>query len=231
MEDVSIQDVLMGWVCDEDPAAAISGIDEALAQGVDFTAEGIEHLYYAAFGGKPAVVAHLLKRGATLTDEIDNNNHYGRKDKDRFIGSTALHAAAERGDIETLRLLFMSDGKKHVNLFDSLGRTPLIIACEKGDGTTARCLIQAGADVNAHDEQQIGDTAIRRAAERGHLGIVESLLRAGANPTIPGWMHLSAIHKAQMGGKSSAPILEAIRKHLKLPEREWKKLLLPERKP
>jgi ankyrin repeat protein len=169
-------------------------------------------------------MAHLLARGATLAAEWPNN----RFGDDDLHGRTALHAAAENDDGPMLRLLLAADGRAFLGTFDEVGRTPLMVAVDRGHEATVDLLIKAGSDVNAHDEAQAGDTAIIWAVERGHLGIVRRLLDAGADPTIPGWMGLTAIHRAQRGGDGTKPILELFRERLDLPGDQWGRLLLQE---
>lgn len=219
---VSLQDELLGWITSDDPAA-IAGIDAALSRGATFSGEGIEPLFYAAFGRKHAVMAHLLARGATLAAEWPNNRFVD----DDLHGRTALHAAAENDDAPMLRLLLASDGRAFLGKFDEVGRTPLMAAVDRGHESTVDLLIKAGSDVNAHDEAQAGETAIIWAVESGQLGIVRRLLDAGADPTIPGWMGLTAIHRAQRGGNRTRPSLDMIREWLNLPGDQWERLLIP----
>lgn len=68
-------------------------------------------------------------------------------------------------------------------------------------------LQEAGADVNAHNAPHIGDTALRLAAENGTLEMVELLLNAGADPTIPGWMALTALDKARDRKRGEGPAI------------------------
>ena len=50
--------------------------------------------------------------------------------------------------------------------------------------------------MNTHDEDRAGDTAIKHAVCKGYTEIVEILLAAGADPTISGWMGISAVDQA-----------------------------------
>src|SRR5262249_9454828 len=111
--------------------------------------------------------------------------------------STSLHAATEHRDHVTLKLLVSAPCDQVLDSFDYISRTPLMIAAESQDVIAASLLLESGANVNTHDEQKIGNTAIRCAAEVGSVEMVKLLLHFGADPTIPGWMNLTAIHKAQ----------------------------------
>lgn len=59
-------------------------------------------------------------------------------------------------------------------------------------------LIDAGADVNAFDEIHIGTNALIEAVKRGgSYEMIELLVNAGANPTITGWMGITALDEAR----------------------------------
>jgi len=58
-------------------------------------------------------------------------------------------------------------------------------------------LLDSGANVNAHDERVIGNTPLGEVAGNCSLSVAKLLIGSGANPTIPGWMQLTALHKAQ----------------------------------
>ena len=58
-------------------------------------------------------------------------------------------------------------------------------------------LLEAGADVNASEEARIGNTPLREVAAECSLAVAKCLVDAGADPRIPGWMQLTALHKAE----------------------------------
>jgi len=60
----------------------------------------------------------------------------------------------------------------------------------------ATLLLDAGAEVNAHDEAHAGNTPLAEVAGRCGLEIAEVLVVNGADPTIPGWMQLSALDRS-----------------------------------
>ena len=60
-----------------------------------------------------------------------------------------------------------------------------------------RVLLEAGADVNAHEEARIGNTPLRDVAAECSLAVATFLVDSGADPRIPGWMQLTALHKAE----------------------------------
>jgi ankyrin repeat protein len=104
-----------------------------------------------------------------------------------------LHSAAQDGDLAKVEKLLLA--KYPVNRFDSLGKTPLHYAVAKEHFDVVEALIRAGANVNAHDERVIGDTPLGDCAKSGSFEMIRRLLDAGADPTIPGWMQLTAIHR------------------------------------
>ncbi|HTG94749.1 MAG TPA: ankyrin repeat domain-containing protein [Pyrinomonadaceae bacterium] len=106
-----------------------------------------------------------------------------------------LHFAAGYGDIEKVSQL-LKDGYQP-DLFDEIGKTPLHYASENGHLDVMRLLLQAGADVNANDERWIGNTALREVADSCSFEVAKILVDAGADPTIPGWMQITALHKVQ----------------------------------
>jgi uncharacterized protein len=92
----------------------------------------------------------------------------------------ALIAAAERGDVDTLRRLL--DAGAPINARDARGRNAVLAATQGGREAAARLLIERGADVNAQDE--ISDSAFLLAGARGHTGIVRAALAATPRPDL-----------------------------------------------
>ena len=106
-----------------------------------------------------------------------------------------LHFAAADGDVETVTRL-LNEGHQP-NVFDELGKTPLHYAADRGHLNVMRLLLASGADVNAHDERVIGNTVLRDVASNCSFEVAKILVDAGGDPTIPGWMLLTALDKSQ----------------------------------
>jgi ankyrin repeat protein len=105
-----------------------------------------------------------------------------------------LHFAAQDGDMIRVRQM-LADGRSP-NAFDEISMTPLHYAAESGHIDIMRVLLEAGADVNAHEEARIGNTPLRDVAGECSLAVATFLVDSGADPRIPGWMQLTALHKA-----------------------------------
>ena len=117
-------------------------------------------------------------------------------DEDSWVSQfkrEALHIAAGNGDLDRVKEL-LAEGYP-INAFDDLSWTPLHHAARGKHLAVVRHLIAAGADVNAHVEERIGDTVLKKVAPNCSLELAKILLDAGADPTIPGWMHLTALDK------------------------------------
>jgi ankyrin repeat protein len=91
-------------------------------------------------------------------------------------GSTALHWASYRDDVESADLLIRAGAK--VNAANDLGATPLWAACQNGSAAMVAKLLQAGANPNL--ALVAGETPLMVAARGGYPGVVEQLLAKDA---------------------------------------------------
>jgi len=119
----------------------------------------------AAMNGNRDAVRALLKDGVDVnTTQAD--------------GMTALHWAAQKGDVELAKvLLYASANLKATTRIG--GYTPLLIASKNGDAAMIETLTQAGADVNATTMN--GTTPLMLAAAAGKPAAVMALIDHGAN--------------------------------------------------
>lgn len=106
-----------------------------------------------------------------------------------------LHRAAHSGDIEECKRLL--DEGLQPNAFDDLGWTPLHYAAKGQHLEVMKLLIDSGANVNANDERVIGNTPLGEVAGNCSFEVAKLLIDSGADPTISGWMQLTALDKAQ----------------------------------
>jgi uncharacterized protein len=106
----------------------------------------------------------LMKRGADINATEGD-------------GSTALHWASYRDDVESADLLIRAGA--NVNAANALGATPLWIASENRNVAIVRSLLAAGANANA--ALVSGETVLMMASRSGNPGIVEQLIVKGAD--------------------------------------------------
>lgn len=106
-----------------------------------------------------------------------------------------LHFAASAGDEDAVVALLKRGDD--INAFDDIGFTPLHHAAASERLNVMRLLLKAGANANAHDESKIGNTPLGEVAGKCSFELAKLLIDAGADPTIQGWMQLSALDRAK----------------------------------
>ncbi|MCY4599514.1 MAG: ankyrin repeat domain-containing protein [Acidobacteria bacterium] len=92
-------------------------------------------------------------------------------------GTTALHWAAYRDDIDAVELLVAAGAA--VGAANRYGATPLSLAADAGYGAVVERLLAAGADANT--ALPGGETTLMTAARTGNLQSVAALVAAGAD--------------------------------------------------
>jgi ankyrin repeat protein len=112
--------------------------------------------------GATPVAAYLLAKGADVRVSAQD-------------GTTALHRAAESGDVEMLRLLLEKGAD--TNAQRKNGSTPLASAVVFDHTAAVRLLLSKGA------KPSIGDVGLNRAVFQGSVEIVKALLEAGVEVT------------------------------------------------
>ena len=95
-------------------------------------------------------------------------------------GTTALHWAGYRNDLETVDVLLRAGAR--VDATNDLGVTPLWTACENANPAIAERLLEAGADPNA--ALLSGETLLMTAARTGSADVVKLLLAKGADVNV-----------------------------------------------
>jgi ankyrin repeat protein len=78
-------------------------------------------------------------------------------------------------------------------------------------------LLGSGARVDAHHAPTIGNTPLGDVAATCSLAMARLLVEAGADPTIPGWMQLTALDKAAGRQRGDGPkvyelLLQSVRR-------------------
>jgi ankyrin repeat protein len=92
-------------------------------------------------------------------------------------GTTALHWASYRDDVESADLLIRAGAK--VNAANDLGATPLWTASMNGSAAMVRTLLHAGADPNL--ALLLGETPLMAASRSGNPDVIAQLIDKGAN--------------------------------------------------
>ncbi len=164
----------------------LAEVRKLLKQGSDINETNCQQesaLMLAAGAGHFAVISELLQNGAGT-----NVN-----DCDLFLNMSALHKAAEIGDVKIIHEL-LKHGANVNNAGKGLGQTALTFAVSNGHEAAVRELLNQGADVNA---KEIGGiTALMLAAIAGDVAITKLLLENGANPKAKGSDGLTAFNLA-----------------------------------
>jgi ankyrin repeat protein len=137
----------------------------ALVMGAGETPSLIE----AAKGADRAAVRALLQKKANVNAAAAD-------------GTTALHWASYRDDVETADLLIRAGAK--VNAANDLGATPLWTASENASARMVQRLLQAGADPNK--ALLSGETPLMIASRSGGADVVELLIQKGAKVNVRG---------------------------------------------
>ena len=119
-----------------------------------------------------AMQGDIAKVRALLAQQHDVNVAQGD-------GMTALHWAADRGDVAMSTLLLRS-GAKLTGTTKNGGYTPLHVAARAGHGAVVQTLLAAGADARALTAT--GATAMHLAAAAGDAASVKALLAKKADP-------------------------------------------------
>ena len=91
-------------------------------------------------------------------------------------GTTALHWAAYRGELDLARLLLRAGA--NADAPNRYAVTPLALACGRGNAPIVEALLNAGADANTTLPE--GETVLMAAARSGNVDVLRLLLAHGA---------------------------------------------------
>jgi ankyrin repeat protein len=128
----------------------------------------------AAGRDEPLLTAARAGDTKTLRVLIDQRANVNAREAD---GTTALHLAVLRDDIDAVDLLLR--GGADPKAADRYGVTPLTVACINGNAGIIERLVKAGADPDT--ALASGETALMTASRTGKVDAVKMLLAHGAN--------------------------------------------------
>ena len=124
-------------------------------------------------------------------------------DQPSLDGTTALHWAANRDDLDSARLLIEAGARAGV--VNRYGATPLLVAATNGSAEMLEVLLAAGADPNVGLPE--GETPLMRAARAGRPGAVRALLRHGADvDAAEQWRGQTALMWAAIEGNTAVAL-------------------------
>jgi ankyrin repeat protein len=147
-------------------------------------------LRFSKFASFPAI-HRAIRAGHVGSAQILSNVPAALREVD-LIGRTALHIAAETGQIKSLGLQFAPDA---INDRDAFQCTPLFLAACNGDIESFAHLVERGADTEARTSG--GRDALAAACSAGNREIVQYLLQKGIDPN-------------NNNPVASSPLLEAV---------------------
>ena len=129
---------------------------------------------------------------STTLDTVEYDADGDRKDET----VRSLHAAAEEGNIDTLRSLL--ERGADINARDATNQIPLHRAAAKGHVDVVLLLIERGAEVDSCDNW--GWTPLHRSSREGHLEVSRTLLDYGANVNARQQNHWTPIYLSASNG-------------------------------
>lgn len=190
-------------------------VKKLIAEGADvnkFNSGGLTPLLMVA-GGDFELIDILLKAGA----DVNAETKYGRtpliqstfcsKAVAKFIQAganinyqninkkTALMAASEYGNMESVKILLAAGAEIHLKNLDEW--TPLTFAVKSGDIGIVKLFFNAGAKNDLQNERDAVN-ALSIAAGNSDAPMVKTLLEAGASPNAKGKYGTTAITIAAM---------------------------------
>jgi ankyrin repeat protein len=138
---------------------------------------------------KPAKQAPFLQAAVLGVMSLD------KKMNDDWFEKEQLHFAAQDGDLN--KIMELVEKGYSIDAFDEIDKTPLHYAVEEKHYEVVSYFIKLGADVNAYNESNAGNTPLGEVAANCSFKMAKILIDAGADPTLPGWMQITALDKAK----------------------------------
>jgi ankyrin repeat protein len=132
-------------------------------------------LHFSKLASFPAI-HRAIRAGHMKSAQILSSLPAALRESD-LIGRTALHIAAETGQVKSLGVQFTHDA---INERDAFQCTPLFLAACNGSFESFAHLVERGADTKARTSG--GRSVLAAACSAGHLEIVQYLLQQGIDP-------------------------------------------------
>jgi ankyrin repeat protein len=161
------------WPDAREKIAAALDVADTAPRTPDEVARVVE-LREALKVGDANKVGILVQANPDIVNTQLHRHHVG---KGVWLGGTALHWAAQKGDTATAATL-LRNGADIEAVYSQCRSTPLHCAARAGRKELARLLLQHGAKVDAKD--RVGKTPLYEAAREGRADVVALLLDRGA---------------------------------------------------
>lgn len=157
--------------------AIMAGADRAVESlanhGADIEAicpDDSRPLLLAVLGGRPANVKSILAHFPSIDE--------------RWLGTTALHQAAEEGQAEIARLLV--EHGANVHLSTQFGMDPLFLAVKSKNVEIVKLMLEREANPNLKRAED-PPTPLHWAAKERDIEVMRTLLEAGAEVDMTDW--------------------------------------------
>jgi ankyrin repeat protein len=115
-------------------------------------------------------------------------------------GETAIHRAAERGDLDKIKAL-KKLGADFKSARDYRGCTPIYSAAFYGQVEAIKVLNEYGVNLSAKNDK--GNTAMHCAARNGHIDTIKTLTELGVDVSVKGLKGSMPIHWAAEHGQAT----------------------------
>jgi ankyrin repeat protein len=129
-------------------------------------------------GATPLMIAASLNHHEMI-ELLHTQGHANLDATHPYANTTALHFAAERGNIESIRILCHLGANP--NFANKIGGTPLHTASDSNQPNAVRTLLLECPEVNINALLNGDTTPLYLAAQRGHDQVVHILIDHGAN--------------------------------------------------
>jgi uncharacterized protein len=150
----------------------------------------------APVSGSATALHRATRQGSTECCKLLLEHEYALLEAKDTAGRTALHHAAETGQLDNVQLLLQYGAD--VNTTDNRSVSPLVVASLQQHVSIAACLLEAGADVNAAAVD--GNNVLIAAVESGSVALVQLLLDHGADISATNNKGQNALFRAARAG-------------------------------